>query len=114
MSSKRSHAKPAAAAMFRALMELLRLPNIFTAAADVAMGVLFVTPLVGAVDTVALALLVGASCLLYASGVVLNDVFDVQQDAQHRPERPIPSGRMPLSLARTLGWLLLLAGVTSA
>ncbi len=100
------------AAMFRALLELLRVPNLFTAVADVAMGVLFVTPLVGMNDTIALAALMGASCLLYASGVVLNDVFDVHLDARQRPERPIPSGRMPFGLARMLGWLLLLGGMT--
>lgn len=110
----RNETRPSPAAMFRALMELLRVPNLFTAAADVAMGVLFVTSLVDANDTLALALLVGASCLLYAAGVVLNDVFDMPLDARHHPERPIPSGRMSFGLARALGWLLLLAGVTSA
>ncbi len=114
MPHERSEPKPDPAAMFRALAELLRVPNLFTAAADVAMGVLFVTPLVGASDAFALAALVGASCLLYAAGVVLNDVFDAPLDAQQRPERPIPSGRMPLGLARVLGWLLLLAGTTLA
>lgn len=100
--------------MLRALPELLRVPNLFTAAADVAMGVLFVTPLVDARDVLGLASLVAASCLLYASGVVLNDVFDAERDAHHRPERPIPSGRIPLRPARALGWLLLLGGLTAA
>ncbi len=110
----RNETRPSPATMFRALLELLRVPNLFTAAADVAMGVLFVTPLLGASDTFALAALVGASCLLYAAGVVLNDVFDVHLDARQRPERPIPSGRMPFGLARALGWFLLLGGTTLA
>ena len=50
----------------KALMELLRVPNLFTAAADVAMGVLFVTPLVAANDTIALALLVVGSGMAHA------------------------------------------------
>lgn len=112
MPSERSEPSPNPGVPFRALLELLRFPNLFTAAADVAMGVLFVTPLVEPSDTIALAALVGASCLLYAAGVVLNDVFDVYLDARQRPERPIPSGRMPLGLARVLGWLLVLAGIT--
>ena len=114
MSNESNVPKPAPAATFRALLELLRVPNLFTAAADVAMGVLFVTPLRDTRDVVALAMLVGASCLLYAAGVVLNDVFDAPRDTRQRPERPIPSGRMPLGLARALGWFLLLGGVTLA
>ncbi len=114
MSTDRSEPRLEPGVTFRALLELLRVPNLFTAAADVAMGVLFVTPLVGATETIALAALIGASCLLYAAGVVLNDVFDAPRDAQRRPERPIPSGRIPIGLARVLGWLLLLAGITLA
>jgi 4-hydroxybenzoate polyprenyltransferase len=38
-----------------------------------------------------LPLLLGAS-LLYAGGCTLNDAFDAAWDAQHRPERLIPSG----------------------
>ncbi len=114
MSSTETRGRSGFAVWFPALMELLRIPNLFTAAADVAMGVLFVSPLVGATDTIALAALVGASCLLYAAGVVLNDVFDAERDARRRPERPIPSGRIPLGMARSLGWLLLLGGTTLA
>jgi 4-hydroxybenzoate polyprenyltransferase len=54
---------------------------------------------------------VGASVLLYAAGVVLNDVFDFEIDARERPERPLPSGRVPLSFARWLGRGLLLLGM---
>lgn len=51
-----------------------------------------------------------ASVLLYAGGVVLNDVFDARLDARERPERPIPSGLVPKNLAAAFGTLLLLAG----
>ena len=61
-------------------------------------------------DAVILALLAAASMLLYAAGVVLNDVADVEVDRQGRPERPIPSGRIALATARRAGWLLLIAG----
>ena len=36
-------------------------------------------------------LLVGASSCLYLAGMVLNDYFDRDKDAQERPARPIPS-----------------------
>jgi len=105
---------------FRSYLQLLRLPNVFTAMADVAMGFLFVqaddpwtrgpwrpTPW----DAATLATLLAASALLYAAGVVLNDVFDVEIDRRERRERPIPSGRIPLEAARRLGWRLLVLGV---
>lgn len=92
----------------KALLELFRLPNVTTAAADSLAGWL----LVG--GTLAEARrwlpLSAASMVLYASGMVLNDVFDVQVDRQERPTRPIPSGRTPLRLAIALGIIGLVGG----
>jgi hypothetical protein len=94
-----------------AYVQLMRLPNVFTAVADVAMGYLFthdpeegVRTLVGAVP------LVLASALMYTAGMVLNDVFDVEVDRIERPERPLPSGRVPVRKARWLGFGLLACG----
>ncbi len=95
----------------RAYLELIRLPNLFTAVADVAMGVLFVQALAGPTDIALLAVLATASVLLYAAGVVLNDLFDVEVDRLERPNRPLPSGRVSLRTARRLGWSLIVAGV---
>jgi 4-hydroxybenzoate polyprenyltransferase len=58
--------------------------------------------------------LLGASCGLYLSGMVFNDVFDRQQDAVERPNRPIPSSRVPLRNAILLGAALMLGGVAAA
>ncbi len=99
-------------------LELLRLPNIFTAVADVTMGFLVVqvaaegdvTWQMQPAEAATLLLLVAASSLLYAAGVVLNDVLDIDLDRQQRPERPIPSGRVSLRAARRAGWLLLAFG----
>jgi len=41
--------------------------------------------------------------LLYTGGIVFNDVFDVALDRVERPERPIPSGKIPKSGAVVLG-----------
>ena len=98
----------------RAYLELVRLPNLFTAVADVAMGFLFVRRVWAPGDGWLLGLLVLASCLLYASGVVLNDLFDFAVDTRQRPERPLPSGRVSVPAARRLGWALLLSGVVPA
>jgi 4-hydroxybenzoate polyprenyltransferase len=46
--------------------------------------------------------------------MVLNDVYDAAVDAVERPERPIPSRRIPLSSAKKLGWSLLAGGVAAA
>jgi 4-hydroxybenzoate polyprenyltransferase len=59
-------------------------------------------------------LLVVASCLLYLSGIVLNDVFDAEIDARDRPHRPIPSGRVSLRAASAAGWAMLTSGVLVA
>jgi 4-hydroxybenzoate polyprenyltransferase len=52
-----------------------------------------------------------ASSSLYCAGMVLNDVNDVEVDRLERPQRPLPSGRISLSLARSLGYTLLALGV---
>lgn len=57
-----------------------------------------------------LVLCVGAS-LLYIGGMYLNDAFDVAFDRQHRRERPIPSGAIPVGAVWTLGVVWLVAGL---
>ncbi len=97
----------------RDYLELVRLPNLFTAMADVAMGFLFVQAIIGPDDPVLLqlALLMAASTVLYAGGVVLNDLCDLDFDSELRPERPLPSGRISHDTASRLGWGLLLSGI---
>lgn len=56
-----------------------------------------------------LAAVIMCSCLLYMSGMVLNDWHDAAADSRDRPGRPIPSGRIP---RHTAGLLYL--GLTSA
>jgi hypothetical protein len=97
-----------------AYLQLVRLPNLFTAMADVVMGFLFTHAVFSPGDGWALGLLVGASTCLYAAGVVLNDVFDYEVDCRERPERPLPSGRVSLAAARWLGWELLVLGLAMA
>ncbi len=96
----------------RAYLELFRLPNLFTAAADVTMGFL-VTHDAGLAPVGVYLLLLTASCLIYTAGMVLNDVFDVEVDRRERPGRPIPSGRISLTTARRLGFVLLIGGAAS-
>lgn len=97
--------------IIRGWLELVRLPNVFTAAADVLMGFLFMHD---SLDNRQLVVaLLTASCALYLAGMVLNDVFDFSVDSLERPGRPLPSGRVPLGAAKALGALLLVGGLAA-
>ena len=52
-----------------------------------------------------------ALSLLYIAGMYLNDAFDRDFDRQHRPERPIPSGKVSAALVFAVGFALLSSGV---
>lgn len=96
------------AADLRAFVQLFRLPNVFTAIADVTMGYLFVRPTLEP-PQYSVPLILG-SALMYISGMVLNDVYDVERDRVERPERPLPSGRIDVAWARWLGYEMLFIG----
>lgn len=51
-----------------------------------------------------------AISLFYVAGMYLNDAFDAAWDAQHRPERPIPSGEASRGVVLAVGFALLAAG----
>jgi 4-hydroxybenzoate polyprenyltransferase len=89
--------------------QLVRLPNVFTAMADIGMAALASGALPE--HTAAVALLVLASSCLYCAGMVWNDYFDLEQDRRERPFRPLPSGRISSGSAARLGIVLLAAGV---
>jgi len=113
-----SRLQPCTHATLRAYLELMRLPNVFTAMADVAMGYLFIQQADWRFDlwrdSWTLGLLLATSSLLYIAGMVLNDVFDRTIDRHERPERPIPSGRVSVAAARRSGFALLVLGVVFA
>src|SRR5205085_362720 len=89
-------------------LQLIRLPNVFTAGADSLAGWLLVGGSLA--DWSGWLPLVGASFALYAGGVALNDYFDYATDLEERPKRPLPSGRVSLGLALGLGVVLMVAG----
>jgi 4-hydroxybenzoate polyprenyltransferase len=86
-------------------LQLVRLPNVFTAAADSLAGWLLVR---GSLDEPARWLpLALASMAIYAAGIALNDWFDYAIDLQERAGRPLPSGRVSRRFALALGGTLL-------
>ncbi|WP_347244348.1 UbiA family prenyltransferase [Thermogutta sp.] len=96
---------------FRAYCQLIRLPNLFTAAADVLAGFFLSHPQITPESLSFLWPLVFAGVTFYAAGVVLNDWVDREIDARERPQRPIPSGTISASVAFWLGWGFLLLGL---
>jgi 4-hydroxybenzoate polyprenyltransferase len=99
----------------RVFAQLVRLPNVFTAFADIFLGILATRQLMpealgNAWMWSAFCLLAASGCL-YSGGMVWNDVFDIEQDMGERPSRPIPSGRVSRWTAAALGASLLAGGI---
>lgn len=92
-------------------LQLTRPANIVTAIADILAGMAIAQFTFEASPAYWLVL---STVGLYGGGVVLNDVFDAKLDAIERPERPIPSGKVPLQSATFMGISLLVLGVISA
>src|SRR5262245_11737347 len=96
----------------KAWAQLLRIPNVFTALADVIAGALLALHRWPEGDEVLTLIRVClASACLYSAGMVLNDFFDVEEDTRERPFRPIPSGRVKKETASRVGFGLLLIGL---
>ncbi len=92
--------------------QLVRLPNLPTALADICLGVLAAHALPRHGGAFA-ALLLASSCL-YSAGMVWNDYFDIEQDRRERSFRPLPSGRVSPKQAARLGMALFAVGVLFA
>src|SRR5215831_9413397 len=100
-----------------AFSQLLRVPNVFTAFADIALGTAVgvgVLPSAPGPFWTSSTLLMLASGFLYLAGMVWNDYFDRAEDAQARPFRPIPSGRVRVGTALALGVFLFALGLVFA
>ena len=90
-------------------LELVRIPGVFTAHADITAGFLIAGGGIEQIGCAAYLLL--ASSFLYSAGMALNDYFDYRVDLKERPKRPIPSGRIKRQEALCLGIFLLAAGI---
>lgn len=92
--------------------QLLRAGNVFTAVSNILAGYLLAR---GECQPIwPLVFLILSSACLYLAGMVLNDVFDLENDRIERPNRPLPSGRIELATARLVGWGLLVDGLSAA
>ncbi|MBL8880654.1 MAG: UbiA family prenyltransferase [Phycisphaerales bacterium] len=91
---------------------LLRVPNLFTAQADVYVGLVASGALLQ--QPLAATALIVSSTALYAGGIALNDVVDVAEDRRERPSRPLPSGAISVTRAAAAAFGLLAGGVAFA
>jgi 4-hydroxybenzoate polyprenyltransferase len=106
----------------RSALRFIRLPNTLTAAADVLAGAALAAgvrgvPIPATPATLSsLALVAVSGMALYAFGVALNDWMDQDEDREHHPERPLPSGELsrPAALAILAGTLALALGLALA
>ncbi|MEI6129291.1 MAG: UbiA family prenyltransferase [Planctomycetota bacterium] len=89
-------------------LRLVRAGTLFSPGCDVIAGICILgassAPAPG-IRNCALAVL--ASIGLYAAGMVWNDVADRREDARNRPERPLPSGDLSLTVAVLIGIALI-------
>lgn len=74
---------------WRAWLQLLRAPNLFTVPGDPLAGFLLAT---GGQLRPQLLMAIGASLCFYAHGLLLNDLADLVEDRRERPNRPLPTG----------------------
>ena len=89
-------------------LKLGRVSNLPTVWTNVLVGVVVVG---GATVDARVPWLLLALSLCYVAGMFLNDAFDRGFDAQHRPERPIPSGEVTAATVFGAGFGMLAAGV---
>lgn len=85
---------------------LVRLPNLFTLPGDVLVGYFFT----GQDQPVVLGCLILISLFLYSSGILLNDLCDIEEDRSWRLPRPLVTGEVqPRHAIIALAMLLCLA-----
>ena len=73
---------------------MLRLPNLLTVPGDPIVGFLLAGGTVAHGGWRNLSLAAAVSLMLYAAGLIQNDLAHLPEDARKRPERPLPSGRV--------------------
>ena len=95
--------------MVRQYLLLIRVPNLFTVPSNILAGY-FATISTANADVDQLLSLIVSSVLLYVSGIVLNDYFDINVDRKERPSRPLASGRITKRSALLLAVISIVAG----
>jgi len=104
--------KRPAGSRLRAWAELVRVFLTPTVLADSHAGLFVAAAIVGGTPSAAATVGVAAlSTLVYWSGMVANDIFDLPRDVIRAPHRPIPSARISLGAAAAFLFLLLVGAI---
>lgn len=91
-------------------LQLIRLPNVFTLLADCIAAAIVAVGLSWRLSAFLPVMM--ASLLAYWAGMILNDVVDIEEDREHRPDRPLASGRIsPVIAGHVASGMLLIAPV---
>lgn len=96
-------------------LRFIRFPGVFTALADILAG-FFILRFAGLSQERLgfLPQMLMASACFYLAGMAWNDLFDAEEDAKLRPERPLPSGEVSATGGYLTGIALITAGIMLA
>lgn len=99
-----------------AFIRIARPANVLTAISDIIAGLAIAQMLTQTPELqwMPMLWLVLSTMGLYAGGIVFNDVFDLQHDREHRPERVLPAGKISLLEAVVFGASLFVVGIIAA
>lgn len=101
----------------KAWLQLLRVPNLFTVPGDPLAGLCLAAVSLGTGFSVSCAALVAVllvSLLSYSSGLLQNDYFDLEEDRENRPSRPLPSNKAKPGTVIVVAVLFVVAALTLA
>lgn len=101
---------------WKAWAQLIRIPNTLTSCADVLAGMCLMGGIVDSFVVHPIAGLIGslASILFYWSGMILNDVFDLEIDRVNRRPGPLVTGAIDVGTARRVGYGMMVMGIALA
>ena len=91
-------------------LQLFRAPNLFTVPGDPLAGLRLASASAAAFRP-AIAAIILASILLYAFGLLLNDLMDLPEDRAERPARPLPSGAVNPKTVWTVAIIIAIAAL---
>ncbi len=91
--------------MFKNYLQLVRFPGIFTAFSNVLVGYFFS---LSNTEIISFPFLLLTSGMLFCSGMIFNDYFDLKIDKKERPDRPLPSKKISKQNAFLLGVIFLI------
>jgi 4-hydroxybenzoate polyprenyltransferase len=93
-------------------LRIVRLPNVITAACNSLAGAFCAG--ISIERWPVLAGLAVVSMTIYAAGILLNDLFDLEEDRRERPNRPLPAGEIRTRTVSVVAIVLIVAGLVSA